>query len=285
MLQLKGSLQKKISKTIQKNTKRLQSLQVQAESAKNHEHTKLRADIIMANCHTIPDGIDTVELENWDTGKLETIPLDPKLDAIKNAEKYYKKARKERRGAEKIEPLIAESKESLECLMEAEIFVENIKDSDDDALEMLYQIESDLTSGGILPQTSVQKLQQKAVRKAKNRKKAKSTNEEYRKLKSPNGFEVLVGRSSQQNDNITMKIARTGDIWMHARGFPGAHVLLQVSSKTNLPEDQDIQFAADLAAFYSKGSNLNKVDVILADRKNISKPSTSCKAPFYLKMD
>lgn len=42
--------------------------------------------------------------------------------------------------------------------------------------------------------------------------------------------QVLVGRNNKQNDELTNKVAKTGDVWMHARGCPGAHVLLRAST-------------------------------------------------------
>ena len=59
---------------------------------------------------------------------------------------------------------------------------------------------------------------------------------------------------------------------MHARGFPGAHVVLRCAQTKDSIQDEDLEFAANLAAYYSKGVGLKKVDVIMADPKDISKP-------------
>ena len=72
-------------------------------------------------------------------------------------------------------------------------------------------------------------------------------------LTEPVFLQVLVGHNNKQNDVLTHSIARPTDIWMHARGVAGAHVLLRISNdrKEKVP-DEDLQCAADLAAWFSK---------------------------------
>ena len=68
--------------------------------------------------------------------------------------------------------------------------------------------------------------------------------------------QVLVGRNNRSNDELTHKVARPIDVWMHARGVAGAHVLLRVPNDApDAVSPPDLQFAADLAAFYCKVAN------------------------------
>ena len=266
-LQLLMYLEKVLNKEKAKQLKKLASLQKQADASDNHQEMKLRGDLIMSNLHLVGPRASSIEVENWETGKRECITLDSRKSAIENAEMFYNKAKRAKRGASKITPLIEETQSDLNFLEENEILLQNIRPENLESNELLYQIESDLICMGFVKRNELHKIRESAAKKAKKKK-----GPDFRRLTSPNGFEILVGRSSQENDRITMTIAKTGDIWMHARGYPGAHVLMKCSQSVQGVTAEDLQFAADIAAFYSKGSVLSKVDVIMADKKNISKP-------------
>ena len=86
--------------------------------------------------------------------------------------------------------------------------------------------------------------------------------------------QVLVGRNNIQNDELSHRVAKEGDIWMHVRGFPGAHTLLQVPSGREASEE-DVQCAADLAAFFSKARGEGRAPVILASPADLKRPKGS----------
>lgn len=271
-MQMLNILRKTVKSQHRKVTKKLSSLESQLDSSDAAEATKLLGDLVMCNLHQIKAGATEVEVDNWETGNKEVIKLDPKMSGVENAEALYKKASKLRRGSSKILPLIESCKSDIAYLEETEVLLESLeRGASNDEIALLNQIESELVEQGFMRKKSIHALKEKSQKKAK--KASKSASSDYRRLKSPNGLDILVGRSSQQNDEITMRLAKPGDIWMHARGFPGAHVLLR-SSPSAAVENADLEFAANLAAYYSKGANLAKVDVILADKKDISKPST-----------
>lgn len=83
------------------------------------------------------------------------------------------------------------------------------------------------------------------------------------------GFIVLIGRSAAMNDILTTEIAEPNDIWLHASGVPGSHVIIKVDSEK--PSKATIKEVAKLAAINSKGSG--KIDVVYTDAKNVSKTS------------
>ncbi|KAI8108413.1 hypothetical protein M9434_006439 [Picochlorum sp. BPE23] len=263
-------LRKTVKSQHLKVTKKLASLENQLDSSDAAEATKLLGDLVMCNLHKIKPGAAEVEVDNWETGNKEVIKLDPTISGVENAEALYKKASKLRRGSSKILPLIESCKGDMAYLEDTEVLLESLEGGTaDEEIALLNQIESELVQQGFMKKKSIHVLKEKSQKKAK--KASKSVSSDYRRLKSPNGFDILVGRSSQQNDEITMRLAKPGDIWMHARGFPGAHVLLRCSPSQSV-ENSDLEFAANLAAYYSKGANLAKVDVIMADKKDISKP-------------
>lgn len=84
------------------------------------------------------------------------------------------------------------------------------------------------------------------------------------------GSRILVGRSPVENAELTFRVARPHDLWLHARGVPGAHVILQRDDRT-APSDEDIAFAASLAAAHSKARDGAKVAVDYTSRKHVRK--------------
>jgi predicted ribosome quality control (RQC) complex YloA/Tae2 family protein len=80
-----------------------------------------------------------------------------------------------------------------------------------------------------------------------------------------------VGKSALGNDYITMKLARPDDLWLHAEGMPGSHVLIRNPGRDDIPQDVFMKAAA-LAAFYSKGRKAAKVPVTYARARFVKKP-------------
>ena len=90
------------------------------------------------------------------------------------------------------------------------------------------------------------------------------------RLDRPSGARIYVGRSPRENVEITFKIARPDDLWFHARGIPGSHVVLQTAPGAE-PNDDDLAAAADLAATHSKARNAPRVEIDYTERKYVRK--------------
>src|SRR4030095_6278133 len=91
-----------------------------------------------------------------------------------------------------------------------------------------------------------------------------------RQYVSTDGFEILVGRAAHDNDNITFKLARPNDLWLHAADYPGSHVVIRNSTRKEIPHRTIIE-AAQLAAYFSQANKDPKVDVHYTARKIVSK--------------
>jgi len=102
-----------------------------------------------------------------------------------------------------------------------------------------------------------------------------------RRYRSSDGYEVLVGRSARDNDQLTFKVARPNDLWMHAGDYPGSHVIIRNSSKKEIPQRTVIE-AAQLAAKFSQAGKDSKVTIHYTPRKFISKPKGA--APGLVRM-
>jgi len=99
---------------------------------------------------------------------------------------------------------------------------------------------------------------------------------ESKKDKFPNikkieakGFFIYIGRDAKSNDHLTFNVAYDEDIWMHAKGVPGSHVVIRVSE--NLPTNEIIRYVAGLAKKNSKASKEENVTVVYCQRRFVKK--------------
>lgn len=102
-----------------------------------------------------------------------------------------------------------------------------------------------------------------------------------RRYLSSDGYEILVGRAARDNDNLTFKIAKPNDLWLHAADYPGSHVIVRNPTRKEIPHRTLIE-AAQLAAYSSQASQDPKVGVHYTERKFLSKPKGS--APGLVRM-
>jgi predicted ribosome quality control (RQC) complex YloA/Tae2 family protein len=86
-------------------------------------------------------------------------------------------------------------------------------------------------------------------------------------MASPDGFMVWVGKNALQNDSLTFRQAAPHDLWLHARGVPGAHVIVQSEGRP-VPE-RTVEWAAELAAYYSRGRDDTRVAVDVVERRHV----------------
>ncbi len=101
---------------------------------------------------------------------------------------------------------------------------------------------------------------------------AKDEDDVARRFDSPDGMEILVGRSASDNDVLSFKIAAQNDFWMHVAGESGSHVVIRNPDGLDaLPRDT-LRYAAALAVRYSKAKNAGKVAVHVARVKDVKKP-------------
>ncbi|HBB87791.1 MAG TPA: hypothetical protein DC047_09270 [Blastocatellia bacterium] len=129
----------------------------------------------------------------------------------------------------------------------------------------------------ILTRIAEGKQKTTARAKAKESKNIPGT----RRYRSSDGYEVIVGRTARDNDNLTFRVARPNDLWLHAGDYPGSHVIVRNANRRELPQRTVIE-AAQLAAKFSQAGNDSKVIIHYTPRKFLSKPKGS--APGLVRM-
>jgi predicted ribosome quality control (RQC) complex YloA/Tae2 family protein len=137
------------------------------------------------------------------------------------------------------------------------------------SLQDLEQIETDLDLAANRPEIEEVRavLVEAGYLRRKRGKRAKGSRSRPLSLTSPDGLSILVGRNSRQNDEVTFQRAKGDDWWFHARGVPGAHVIVRAQGQP-IPPDT-IRCAAELAAYYSRSQGEADVAVDYTRRRQV----------------
>jgi len=186
----------------------------------------------------------------------------PSKEDIKKAQKLYIQVKKLRRSRRILVERIELHKGRINFINETDLFlnyiINNRNDLDSDKLESIRELQQDL-EGFILGKKQTRS----------NRQSSKNKSENILRLNSPNGLEIQIGRNHQQNESISIKNAKKGDIWFHVQECPGSHIILKAAH--GKVEDLDIEVAANLAAFFSKAKHNNKVSVLMVPTNKLQK--------------
>ncbi|HZW83335.1 MAG TPA: NFACT RNA binding domain-containing protein, partial [Candidatus Deferrimicrobium sp.] len=108
--------------------------------------------------------------------------------------------------------------------------------------------------------------------KSKPGKKEKPHKPEPMRFLSTTGQLILVGKNNKQNDYLTLKVAKSRDMWLHVKDIPGSHVLVPLD-KEEFPDDTTLEQAAALAAYFSQARGSSTVPVDYTHVRNVKKPS------------
>jgi len=305
--ELRDSMRLRIHKAIAGQRAKIKDFQKRLEEAASAEELKRQGDLLSANQHLISMGQSVVFVPDWgafqegdDEPPTVEISIDPSISATENVQKIFKRYKKLNRQAEHVEPLLQQARSSLTELVQVIEVLDTMPDLEpgysSSAFDVLSQMRARLEDRGLLRanRVNVEKTQARAdalveqkmrpKRKATKLRNARGKAPEFMRFTSPSGFEVVAGRSSKQNDRVTWGLAKDRDLWFHARGIGGSHVILiapkgidEDSISSTHPED--VLFAAGIAAFYSKGKKDTKVDVSFTPRKHLRPPPARVRRP------
>ncbi len=248
-----ADLRRIVTTALERNVRKLDLQQKQLKDTEKMDKFRVYGELLQTYGYTAEEGADRITCDNYYTNEPITIPLDPTMSAMANSVRYFDRYNKLKRTKEAVTDLITETKSDIEHLESIVACLDIAEDEED-----LAQIKQELTDCGY--------IKKHAASKMRSRKKS-----EPFCFVSSDGFKIYVGKNNYQNDEITFKLANSGDWWFHAKKMPGSHVIVRCEGK-ELP-DAVFEEAASLAAYYSAGRSMGKVEIDYVKRKEIKKPA------------
>lgn len=241
------------SSAVKKVKKKLSAITAKERDALCAEENRLKGELILANVYKFKGGESDCLLDNYYDGSQVKILLDSRLSASKNAENYYKKYNKQKRTLIALAPQKEQAEKELDYLNSV---LDEISLSED--IEELILIQTELENYGLVNSPKV----------TDKKKKNLSFCREYLVL----GFKVRAGRNNAENDKLTFT-SQPNDVWVHAKDYHSSHVVIESLGKI-VPE-KVIIIASEICAYYSKGRDGGKTEVVYTLRKHVKKPPKS----------
>lgn len=227
---------------------------------------RLYGELLLAHQHDVGQGQTSVSLPNFfvsgEDGEtpMVAVPLDPRFDAVGNANRLFNRYHKLRRAAELVPGQIEQNDVELATI---EQLLTDLVLAETPAEVVLVKAEVQ-EAGYIRGKALLDKRARKAAKKGKHGKGKQGKpilpgGGVPLHMQSSDGFTLLVGKNSRQNEEVTFRQAVAHDIWLHARGAAGAHVIIKVAGR-EVPQSTITQ-AASLAAYYSEARGSTSVPV------------------------
>lgn len=248
------SAQRPLKAERKKTRKKIKALNADKDSLLSYADGKKIGDLLQANFPRLEKGTESVTLTDLfdPEGKEVTITLDPSKAASENIERYYKRFKKYEKGLPRIEKMIADL---IRKEKELEKSIADIEATD---------------SIDKLSFTTISETKKKVL-KSPSKKNKKESAPPGRRFISSEGYLILVGKNDRENDELSGRFANGRDLWLHARDYPGSHVLVRLPKKIDLPQ-KTLREAAQLALKYSKAVKAGKGEVTYAYAKHVKKP-------------
>ncbi len=243
--QLNSTVEKRLSALLKKKLLQKKELQEAADAPRY----RLFGETLLAFGHQVPRGASSANLPDiYNPDREITVPLKPSKTAAANAQDHFNRYRKAKSGQEKIKKQLRKTKSEIEYCRSLLYTIE------DNSTEGLEEVKQEMIENGMLKE------------KKKGARKKESTPKPL-KYEASSGRTILVGKNNRQNDYITFKAAVRRDTWLHAKDIPGSHVILKEAPYP--PPEDDLEEAAFLAAYYSKGRESSALAVDYTEVRHV----------------
>ena len=253
MRQKSQALRKTVSNLCQRITRKLAIQEKELAATFDRERHRQLGDIVTANIHRIIKGQTILQAEDFydEDMKVIEIPISPILSPQQNAAKFYKDYARMKNAEKELTHQMELGENELHYLKSV---LEELNRAETDA--ELEEIRQELHAGGYVKMDSA-------------KKRMKQSKVQPMRFESTDGYPIYVGRNNRQNDELTFKLARKDDIWLHAQKVHGSHVI--ISCGGTKPPDDTITQAAQLAAYYSEANGGQNLPVDVTSVKQVKK--------------
>ncbi|MBX9850529.1 MAG: NFACT RNA binding domain-containing protein, partial [Cytophagaceae bacterium] len=247
---LKKKIFEKINVQIRSSLGYIQKSSLKKTELESEYPLEKLADVIMANLTNIPANAEKIKLFDFYNNRDMEVCLKKDMSPQKYAETLYKKSKNRPKEIEMLKEQIRKREEEVILLK---------------------------TDAGLIAGIESYKLLEPLVEKYLN-SADKSEKEETERFKTYeySGFKIFVGRNAGNNDELTQKFAHKNDLWLHAKDVAGSHVVIQHQSGKKFPKNV-IEYAASLAAYYSKRKNESLCPVVYTEKKYVRKVKGAAK--------
>lgn len=252
----KRELAKPLRTRLRSLERRLEKIDLDAARMERFAENVNYGELLKGNLHRIERGRTEVTLHDWATGEEVRIDLDPSLGPVENMERLFHRAGRGKRGTSRVRERRDVSLAEKAALEDALYYLEEA-----DTIDEVEQWAEDHEV-------------EKTVREKAEKEKKSDSRPRDRRITTPEGRTLYVGRSGRENDRLLRTRARPGDLWFHVHGVPGAHVLMPLR-EGQVPSDEEKRFAAGVAVHYSRLAGKGPVDVMVSDVKDVVKPRGS----------
>jgi predicted ribosome quality control (RQC) complex YloA/Tae2 family protein len=255
----KGELERVVRKGLARLERRLDHIAAEAQKGSGGERQRELGELLLANLHRLRRGLSEVAVDDWyaDPPAEVTISLDPALSPQENAEGYFRRHRKAKRALEHVDRRRRETLAELEWLGGEALALEEAETP-----EEVAAVRQELAEAGLLPSRA----------EPGRRPRHPAPEAAVRRATTPGGFQFFWGKNNRSNDHVTRQQTGPDDLWFHARGLPGCHLVLKRGEHKGAVPQKDLLFAAAVAAGYSRGKDAGKVEVMVAEGRFVKKP-------------
>ena len=253
-------LLKTVQAALDKSRLKKKKLSEDLLKAENSDKYQLYGELLTANIHMVQPGAKKVTVINYYDGNPIDIPLDEKISASKNAQKYFKKYSKAKTAIHEKQTQLEDNERDIVYL---ESVLQNVEAAE--TVDELEAIRDELQETGYV---------RRRAKASQRKKKSRPTPMKY---ELSDGTQVLVGHNNIENDYLTFKLADKTDVWMHTKDIPGSHIILRLGNGRTVDDlsAELIYEAASIAAYHSKHREGENVPVDYVPVRYVKKPAGS----------
>ena len=250
-------LHRALLRELRRVRKKRSAIEGDLERAREAGSLQQQATLLLAHAHEIPAGAEWFDAPSFDDSeKSVRIPMRAGRSAAQEAQVLFAKAKRLKRGMSIVPDRLEQVDQRIA------------------QLEALEQALPESSPGALVARLAALDVETEPPQERERKKRRAGGRLPYREFVGEDGTSILVGRGAADNDRLTLRIARPHDLWLHARGVTGAHVVVRLDKGRACPPETLVD-AATLAAHYSDLRGETVVDVLYTPRRFVRKPKGS----------
>jgi len=253
-----------VKSRLAKAKRRLSKIEAEAVDKEDVARLFQKGELLKMNVQRAQKGMASIEVQDVFSNEqcAVTIELNASLSPWANVDVSFKKAKKAKRRLAHSANLVSSARDEIAYFEGLLLQIEGCE-----GILCLQEIADELLRVGMITRRKHDEVVSGVARPL-----PKEERQQFRRFVSSEGFEILVGRNNRENDLLTLKTARPFDLFVHAQGIPGSHVIVWRANRSSPIPKRTIEEAAIIAALHSKARNSQHVPVDYTPRSQVKKP-------------